>query len=104
MEVSKRLPKFEVTENLKSDQFDCILVVSPSIDEIQFKDIKDPLVKYLNIDANCEKDVFVVACPHLPAGKIIFSGTGKLDNDHDDVQRYAKAGKIGMIKAIQSGA
>ena len=34
----------------------------------------------------------------------IFSGTGKLDNDYDDVRSFAKAAKAGLAKALETGS
>ena len=33
-----------------------------------------------------------------------FSGTGKLDNDYDDVRSFAKAAKAGLAKALETGS
>ena len=40
----------------------------------------------------------------LPAKKLIFSGTGSLENDWDDIRSFAHASKSGMKKAIASGS
>ncbi len=45
------------------------------------------LQPFVEVDKDAEKGVFVAPCPSLPAKKIIFSGTGPLDKDYDDVRR-----------------
>ena len=54
-------------------------------DSVQFDNLKNPLKAYASVDESAEKGVFVVPCD-LPAKKIIFSGSGKLENDWDDVR------------------
>jgi len=42
----------------------------------------------VDIDKKAESGVFVAPAPGLPGKRIIFSGTGRLDRDYDDVRRY----------------
>ena len=75
-----------VTENLNSTEFDSIIAIAQDISSVPFDVLKKPLTSYLSLDESAEKGVFMVACDDLPAKKIIFSGTGKLKNDWDDVR------------------
>ena len=40
-----------------------------------------------DVDAKAESGVFLVPSA-LPSKRIVFSGTGALDRDYDDVRRY----------------
>merc|ERR1739844_480702 len=80
-----------------------IVVVGAKIDDIPEETIKEPLKAYVNIDPSGEKGVFVVPTNLVPK-KIVFSGTGALDNDYDDVRSYANAACAGIKKAIETGS
>ena len=75
-----------VTENLNSTEFDAIIAIAQDISSVPFGILKKSLTSYLSLDESAEKGVFMVSCDDLPAKKIIFSGTGKLENDWDDVR------------------
>lgn len=66
--------------------FSTSILVGAKIDDIPEETIKEPLKAYVNIDPSGEKGVFVVPTNLVPK-KIVFSGTGALDNDYDDVRR-----------------
>ena len=75
-----------VTKDLNSTEFDAIIAIAQDISSVPFGILKKPLTSYLSLDESAEKGVFMVSCDDLPAKKIIFSGTGKLENDWDDVR------------------
>jgi len=102
--MAAHLPDVVVTNDVKSADFDAIVVVSPNVQSISLESaVKEPLEKYLSVDKSAEAGVFVVPCD-LPAKKIVFSGTGALLNDWDDVRNYAAAAKAGVKKAIDTGS
>jgi len=102
--MAAHLPDVVVTNDVKSADFDAIVVVSPNVQSISLESaVKEPLEKYLSVDKSAEAGVFVVPCD-LPAKKIVFSGTGALLNDWDDVRNYAVAAKAGIKKAIDTGS
>ena len=102
--MAAHLPDIVVTDDVKSADFDAIVVVSPNVQSISLESaVKEPLEKYLSVDKSAEAGVFVVPCD-LPAKKIVFSGTGALLNDWDDVRNYAVAAKAGIKKAIDTGS
>ena len=75
-----------VTNNLNSTEFDSIIVIAQDIISVPFDVLKKTLNSYLSLDESAEKGVFMVSCDDVPAKKVIFSGTGKLENDWDDVR------------------
>jgi len=102
--MAAHLPDIVVTDDVKSADFDAIIVVSPNIQSISIApEVKEPLEKYASVDKAAEAGVFVVPCD-LPAKKIVFSGTGALTNDWDDVRNYAGAAKAGVKKALDTGS
>ncbi len=80
-----QLPKVDVCTDLQSSDYDAIVVVSSSVGDLPFELLKTPLQQYAAIDASAEKGVFVVPSS-LPCKRIVFSGTGALENDYDDVR------------------
>jgi len=91
------------SKDFNSSEYDAIVVVGSKIDDISEETIKEPLKAYVNIDPNGEKGVFVVPTNLVPK-KIVFSGTGALDNDYDDVRSYATAAYAGIKKALETGS
>ena len=75
-----------VTKDLNSTEFDAIIAIAQDISSVPLDILKKPLTSYLSLDESAEKGVFMVSCDDLPAKKIIFSGTGKFENDWDDVR------------------
>ena len=74
--------------DLKSVDCDGIVVVAPDTKEIPFAELTSPLNALLDVDKSAMAGTFVVPAPELPAKRIVFSGTGPLDKDYDDVRRY----------------
>jgi len=98
------LPSIVVTKDLNSTEFDAIIVIAQDISSVPLDVLKNPLTSYLSLDESAEKGVFMVSLYDLPAKKIIFSGTGKLENDWDDVRNFADAAKAGIKKALGTGS
>jgi len=102
--MAAHLPDIVVTNDVKSADFDAIIVVSPNVQSISLEPaVKEPLEKYVSVDKSAETGVFVVLCD-LPAKKIVYSGTGTLLNDWDDVRNFAVAAKAGVKKALETGS
>lgn len=80
------LPQVDLCSDLKSSDYDGLVVVSHTIDDLPFEDLKRPLKTLKDLDKKADKSLFVLPCD-LPCKRIIFSGTGPLTRDHDDVRR-----------------
>lgn len=97
----------EPTQDLDSPNYDAIVVVAPKVDDIdehgKLNILKGSLKSYIDIDSTGEKGVFVVPTTLAPK-KIVFSGTGNLENDYDDVRSYAEAAEAGIKKALKIGS
>lgn len=101
--MTSPLPKITVETDIKSVNYDAIVVVAPNVADLPIQELKDPLTAYAQIDQSGENGVFVVPSA-LPSKKIVFSGTGSLKSDYDDVRSYAQAAKAGIKRAIASGS
>ena len=81
-----KLPDLTHSSKLDSSAYDGILVVAPKIEDVKDEKVRKSLESYAKIDASAAGGCFVVPS-ELPAGKIVFSSTGPLDRDYDDVRR-----------------
>ncbi len=104
----------EICNDLKSCDFDGVVVVADKVADLPFDDIKKPLQvtegtcwlqqkgkkitlgnrpflqPVVDVDKEAEKGVFVAPAPGLPSKRVIFSGTGPMDKDYEDVRGYER--------------
>jgi len=97
-----KVPNLETCSTLDSNNYDGIVVVAPKIEHIKNENVRRPLEAYAKIDASAAGGCFVVPS-ELPSGKIIFSSTGPLDRDYDDVRSFGDAADKGITRALSSG-
>lgn len=107
------LPELVVSDDLRSDAFDGVVIVAKSIAELahfskfssplQAYDLAAALQAYADVEPKAEQGCFLVPAPGLPAGKLVFSGTGLLEMDYDDVRSFADAASAGVSRALKSG-
>ena len=86
--MSNLISPVEVCSDLKSCDYDGVVVVAPSVGLVPFEEVKAPLEAVTAVDAAAEKGVFLAVAPQLPGKRVVFSSTGPLDKDYDDVRRY----------------
>uniref|UniRef100_F6S5A6 Cytosol aminopeptidase domain-containing protein n=1 Tax=Ciona intestinalis TaxID=7719 RepID=F6S5A6_CIOIN len=87
-----------------SNVFDGIILVTDKIESIgsEFNFIKDALLKLKSIDDSVGKDV-AIGTIDGPMKRVIFSPTGPLDRDYDDVRRFGDAAGKGVERALSAG-
>jgi len=97
--------ELKYSNNLDSSEFDAIVIVAPNVDDLPLpeENLKQHLKAHVAIDASGEKEVFIVPTSLAPK-RIVFSGTGALDKDYDDVRSYENAAHAGIKKALKSGS
>ena len=76
----------QVCSDLESEDYDGVVVVGPNIKDIPIELLRGPLQAVAEVDNSAEAGVFVVP-GQSGVGRIVFSGTGPLDRDYDDVRR-----------------
>jgi len=88
---------------LDSDQYDCLVLVGPSATCCPLAPVSEALASVLHVDeAAATKGC--VASVALPCKRLVFSPTGPLDRDYDDLRRYAEAAEAGMKRARAAGS
>lgn len=93
----------KLCSDLNSGDYDAIVLVAPSLDCLKEEKLKQSLSAICSVDCTAEKGVFV-APSELASRRIVFSGTGLINRDYDDVRIFAKAAEAGVKKAVSIGS
>ena len=80
-----KVTPLKLSKDLVAADFDGVVVVGPSIKDLGVEHVRASLQPVAEVDNGAEKGVFVVAGQKVK--RIVFSGTGPLDKDYDDVRR-----------------
>ncbi|CAB4055847.1 CARP [Lepeophtheirus salmonis] len=88
------------------ENFDSVVVVTSKVSSIGCEALKAPLLQYVTqTDPSAENGVFLMrAGEEGPLQKVVFSGTGPLDKDYDDVRCFSDAAGKGIEKALKAGS
>ncbi|XP_077991956.1 putative aminopeptidase W07G4.4 isoform X2 [Glandiceps talaboti] len=86
-------------------QWDGIVLVTDKLDSLGpgLQCLKHPLEELKKIDASVEKDVVIASLGDHPAKRVIFSPTGPLNRDYDDVRSFGDAAGKGIKRALKAG-
>lgn len=99
--------KLVLCDNVKSEEYDGVVVVTDKPARLEGDHQLQPLARALNnfakINKNIEKEVSIIQTDAVPSGRLIFSPTGPLNRDYDDVRRYADAAEKGIKRALDAG-
>ncbi len=80
----------EAAHDLKAaSAFDGVVVVAPTVRDVADANLRAPLQAVADVDKKAESGLFVAPLSGLSANakRVVFSGTGPLDKDYDDVRR-----------------
>ncbi|XP_032808306.1 putative aminopeptidase W07G4.4 isoform X2 [Petromyzon marinus] len=91
---------------IKDDRFDGVVVVTDNITNLSgdLQGIQDKLAAYVKADAAFYKEVSVVPCQCSMEKRLVFSPTGPLNRDYDDVRRFSDAAYSGIVRALKAGS
>ncbi|KAK3743738.1 hypothetical protein RRG08_043470 [Elysia crispata] len=92
--------------DVKDPTYDLVLVVTDKLEKLtgNLSCLKAPLDNYAKVDHAFDKQPVFIHTDVVPCGRVIFSGTGPLNRDYDDVRRFADAAKAGIKRALQAGS
>lgn len=101
----QRLPKLLPCVKVKDPQYDGVVIVTDSPSKLvgDLEPLKDVIEKYGEIDEVYTKDVIFIKTDVIPSKRLIFSPTGPLNRDYDDVRRFADAAVKGIQRALKAG-
>jgi len=97
------LPKLVQCSDLETSDHDSIVLVTPDLGPVSHPLISSALSSLSQVDDKALSSVTLVPV-NLPAKRLIFSPTGPLDRDYDDVRRFSDAGAAGVKRALAAGS
>jgi len=97
------LPPVISSSNLKSDQFDSLVWVATDPKSISDPDVSAALAQVLAVDKAAVTKGAVVPIS-LPCGRLVYSPTGPVDRDYDDLRRFSDAAVAGINRARAAGS
>jgi len=90
---------------LDDKSFDAIVIIAKELEDLTKNDdlytITQGLKKFKTFNSNFEKETNLCV---VSDKRIIYSATGPIDRDYDDVRRVATAAENGFKKALSSGS
>merc|ERR1711971_79457 len=98
------LPAVSACSSLESPDYDCLVLVSPDVTKAKVSSaVTASITSLAEVDSKALTSVSV--CPvALPCKRLVYSPTGPLDRDYDDVRRFSDAATAGMKRALAAGA
>jgi len=90
-------------KELDSSQHDALILVAPDLSAVTHASVTAALTPVLELDKAAATKGCVVPV-NLPCKRLVFSPTGPLDRDYDDLRRFEDAGKAGVTRAIAAGS
>lgn len=94
--------KVDKCGDVSAPGYDAVVVVAPNVSAAP-EVVRSALKAVVDVDAKAESGVFL-APTTLPSKRVVFSGTGPLDRDYDDVRSFEEAAEKGISRAIEAGA
>ncbi|XP_052773682.1 putative aminopeptidase W07G4.4 [Mya arenaria] len=98
------VPTLVASLDVADAAYDCVVVVTDSVVKLtgNLECLKQTVENYAKVDSI--KDVVLIATDVVPSGRVIWSPTGPLNRDYDDVRRFYDAGEVGMKRALKAGS
>ncbi|GAB6025006.1 Cytosol aminopeptidase, catalytic domain [Chamberlinius hualienensis] len=98
-------PLVAVTD-INDGNYDAVLVVTDTLTKLTgpLDPLKSAIEDLIKIDKNAENTISVIRIDSLPSKRCIFSPTGPLSRDYDDVRRFADAVDKGIKRCLQAGS
>jgi len=90
--------------DLSQVDHDALVLIAPGVPQL----MQEPLRKILELTLKVDKAAGTKGCVvpiDFPAcGRLVFSPTGPLDRDYDDLRRFSDAGSAGIKRALAAGS
>ncbi|XP_022110456.1 putative aminopeptidase W07G4.4 [Acanthaster planci] len=96
----------EATSDHNDARSDSIVLVASSLDKLtgNLELYKTVLLAQLKVDGSLHSTVSLIALPLESPKAFVFSPTGPVNRDYDDVRRFADAAGAGIKRAIAAGS
>lgn len=89
--------------DVRSSGYDGILWISVPGQKIDNTDLQTVANELRSLDNAAETEIHVFPLKNLPAGRLIYSPTGKLDPDYDDARIFGEAASKGARRLLKAG-
>jgi leucyl aminopeptidase len=103
MSKSIPMPQTVLCKELDSSQHDSLILIAPDIASASHSAVSAALGSVFELDKTAATKGCVVAI-NLPCKRLVFSPTGPLDRDYDDLRRFSDAGSAGVKRALAAGS
>ncbi|KAK7109356.1 hypothetical protein V1264_013409 [Littorina saxatilis] len=99
------MPKVVPCADLQSPDYDCLVVVTDTIGRLtgSLQPLANELNNQAKIDKNIDKGISILRTQVSPSGRLVYSPTGPLNRDYDDVRRFYDAAEKGIKRALDAG-
>ncbi|XP_076437665.1 putative aminopeptidase W07G4.4 [Babylonia areolata] len=105
--AASRVAQVTVSSDVRSEDYDGVVVVTDHITRLEGDPLLQPLLPALHcfakINQNMEKEVSIIQTDAVPSGRLVYSPTGPLNRDFDDVRRFSEAAEKGIKRAVEAG-
>lgn len=97
-------------ESAESADFDSVVIVGTGLDADHLEGgllekYREPLKAHKEVDPKAEEEVFVLGLSDkFPVRRLVFSPTGPLNRDYDDVRAFVDAACKGVKRATAAGS
>ncbi|KAL3267842.1 hypothetical protein HHI36_006984 [Cryptolaemus montrouzieri] len=89
--------------DLNDANYDGILLIA-SPDQVKgIEEFSEVIADAANLDLGLRNELAVLSIPHYKAKRLIYSPTGPIDEDFDDVRCFRKAASYGIRRANKAG-
>jgi len=97
------VPRLSLCKELDSTEYDALVWVGPDYKVAPSESIISAVSSMVKVDASVTTGGCVVPVS-LPCGRLVFSPTGPVDRDYDDLRRFAEAAASGVKRAVVAGS
>ncbi|CAF0934719.1 unnamed protein product [Rotaria sp. Silwood1] len=103
------LTDVNLVKNLSSPSkdYDALIIVATELDQIKeyvHNSVTKDLQKFSQLNKKFNKELTLMINDNVPGKRLIYTPTGKIHRDYDDVRRFTDAASAGMKKALSLGA
>ncbi|CAG8725427.1 2785_t:CDS:2, partial [Ambispora leptoticha] len=95
------------TSNVQSGKYDGLVLIYSNLESLKPSSLSAPFAEtiqtYASIDNKFGQEVSLIADSNAVGGRLVLAPTGSLDDDVDDVRRFAEATQKATARAIEAG-
>ncbi|XP_067938320.1 putative aminopeptidase W07G4.4 isoform X2 [Watersipora subatra] len=94
------------TSSLTDETFDCVVLLISSVEDCTgpLAVLKTVINDYVKVDSGASSSVSVIVTSEVCGMRLIYSPTGPLNRDEDDVRRIYDAAEAGIKRALSAGS